>query len=87
MANQSCAVENGLDVIALAMRDMDNYYTVGDERHQSCLVLTSREKPIGLTAKGKTLPVRSLQLSGLPQVEAENTQAKGLVSKKMNLGT
>ena len=55
---------------------------VGDERHQSCLVLTSREKPIGLTAKeGKSLPVRSLQLSGLPQAEAQEIiKAKGLVS-------
>jgi len=47
---------------------------VGDERHQSCLVLTSREKPIGLTAKeGK--PVRSLQLSGLPGRSTGNTQS------------
>ena len=55
---------------------------VGDERHQSCLVLTSREKPIGLTAKeGKSLPVRSLQLSGLPQAEAQELlKAKGFVS-------
>jgi len=37
-----------------------------------------------LTAKeGKTLPVRSLQLSGLPQVEAQEIlKAKGLVSKE-----
>ncbi len=45
---------------------------VGDERHQSCLILTSREKPIGLTAKeGTSLPVRSLQLNGLGQEEGQ----------------
>lgn len=54
---------------------------VGDERHQSCLVLTSREKPIGLTAmEGKTLPVRSLQLTGLRQSAGQEIlKAKGLV--------
>jgi WD40 repeat protein len=40
---------------------------VAETLHQSCLVLTSREKPIGLAAKeGETLAVRSLQLTGLP---------------------
>lgn len=55
---------------------------VADERHQSCLVLTSREKPIGLTAKeGKTLPVRSLRLTGLDQAAAQEIlKDKGLVS-------
>lgn len=54
---------------------------IADERHQSCLILTSREKPVGITAKeGKTLPVRSLQLSGLPQTEAQKIlQDKGIV--------
>jgi len=54
---------------------------VGDERHQSCVLLTSREKPIGWTAKeGKALPVRSLQLNGLGQTEAkEILKTKGLV--------
>lgn len=57
---------------------------VGDERHQSCLVLTSREKPIGLRAKeGESLPLRSLQLTGLRQEEAHGILlAKGLVSKE-----
>ncbi len=55
---------------------------VADERHQSCLILTSREKPIGLTAReGETLPVRSLQLAGLRQAEAQEIlKAKGLIS-------
>ncbi len=54
---------------------------VGDERHQSCLVFTSREKPSGFTAReGATLPVRSLQLTGLPQAEAQQIiTSKGLV--------
>jgi len=44
---------------------------VGEMSHQSCLVLTSREKPKELAAKeGKTLPIRSLQLTGLQAAEA-----------------
>lgn len=43
---------------------------VGETLHQSCLVLTSREKPRELvTLEGDTLPVRSLQLGGLKPVE------------------
>jgi NACHT domain len=39
---------------------------VGQTAHQSCLLLTSREKPQGLTAEeGETLPVRCLQLKGM----------------------
>ncbi|MDZ7958116.1 MAG: NB-ARC domain-containing protein [Aulosira sp. DedQUE10] len=55
---------------------------VGDERHQSCLIFTSREKPIGFTAReGANLPVRSLQLTGLPQAEAQQILiTKGLVN-------
>ncbi|OUL32544.1 hypothetical protein BV372_18910 [Nostoc sp. T09] len=54
---------------------------VGDEVHQSCLVFTSRETPSGFTAReGETLPVRSLQLTGLSQVESQQILAtKGLV--------
>lgn len=54
---------------------------LGDERHQSCVILTSREKPVGFKAKeGKTLPVRSLHLSGLQLVVAQEIlKAKGLV--------
>jgi hypothetical protein len=44
---------------------------VGEERHNSCLMLTSREKPreIALLA-GTTLPVRSLKLEGLSKEAA-----------------
>ncbi|WP_414589979.1 NB-ARC domain-containing protein [Scytonema sp. PCC 10023] len=39
---------------------------IGELRHNSCLVLTSREKPKEVAAlEGKTFPVRSLQLFGL----------------------
>lgn len=41
---------------------------VAETAHQSCLILTSREKPQGLAKfEGESLPVRSLQLSGLPE--------------------
>ena len=44
---------------------------LGEEAHQSCLVITSMEKPkeIGLL-EGKTMPVRSLALQDLQTVEA-----------------
>lgn len=54
---------------------------LGDEPHQSCIILTSQEKPFGFKAKeGKTLPVRSLYLRNL-QLEAAQKilKAKGLV--------
>jgi len=41
---------------------------VAETSHCCCLILTSREKPQGLAAfEGDSLPVRSLQLSGLPE--------------------
>jgi WD40 repeat protein len=43
---------------------------IADTPHQSCLILTSREKPQGLAKfEGESLPVRSLQLSGLAEAE------------------
>lgn len=45
---------------------------VGDTSHQSCLLLTSREKPKGFALReGKTTPVRSLQLTGLSDASAQ----------------
>jgi WD40 repeat protein len=42
------------------------FQTVGESRHQSCLMLTSREMPGGLAAKAsKVSPIRSFRLSGL----------------------
>ncbi|MEO1347959.1 MAG: NB-ARC domain-containing protein [Cyanobacteria bacterium J06635_15] len=41
--------------------------TLGETAHNSCLILTSREHPPGLVARsGTTLPIRYLQLTGLP---------------------
>jgi WD40 repeat protein len=52
---------------------------IGQSRHQSCLILTSREKPAGLAAlEGQQLPVRYFQLSGLPTSDGRAIlQAKG----------
>jgi hypothetical protein len=45
---------------------------LGDISHQSCVVLTSREKPSGFAAReGAALPVRSLHLSGLAADSAQ----------------
>ena len=54
---------------------------VGEVQHQSCLLLTSREKPKEVALlEGKSSPVRSLHLSGL-RLEAgqQMLQDKGLV--------
>lgn len=43
---------------------------IAEAPHNSCLLLTSREQPKGLAAKvGEKLPVRFLQLTGLPATE------------------
>lgn len=57
---------------------------VGETRHQSCLVLTSREKPEEVAfLEGETLPVRSLQMKDLNDVEAAGIfKAKGLSGSK-----
>ena len=40
--------------------------SLSESPHQSCVILTSREKPIGLSAKeGRQLPIRSYQLKGV----------------------
>ncbi|MUL34933.1 hypothetical protein BWI75_00775 [Gloeocapsopsis sp. AAB1 = 1H9] len=54
---------------------------VGEVNHQSCLILTSREQPEEVTLlAGETLPVRSLQLTGLNQIEGQEIfKAKGLL--------
>jgi WD40 repeat protein len=52
---------------------------LGEVQHQSCLILTSREKPKEIASlEGKTLPVRSLQLAGLKETEGQQVlKAKG----------
>ncbi|MEH2081553.1 MAG: NB-ARC domain-containing protein [Nostoc sp.] len=53
---------------------------VGEATHQSCLVLTSREKPREIAfLEGQALPVRSLLLSGLKVAEGQEIlKLKGL---------
>jgi len=53
---------------------------VGEVTHQSCLLLTSREKPKEVALlDGVALPVKSLQLSGLKEVEGQEIfKAKGI---------
>jgi WD40 repeat protein len=54
---------------------------VSDERHQSCLVLTSREKPAEVSIReGDTLPTRSLHLTGLQSSAGQKIlNEKGLI--------
>ncbi|HEY9798950.1 MAG TPA: cache domain-containing protein [Leptolyngbyaceae cyanobacterium] len=52
---------------------------VGEVAHQSCLLITSREKPNEIAAlAGEILPVRSLQLTGLNTEAQEILTIKGL---------
>ena len=53
---------------------------VGESPHQSAIVLIGREKPKEIAAiEGNFLPIRSLQLNGLPEVEAQEIlRLKGL---------
>jgi WD40 repeat protein/transcriptional regulator with XRE-family HTH domain len=53
---------------------------LGDAKHQSCLLITSREKPKEVALlEGKQLPVRSMHLSGLSQWGAQKVlRDKGL---------
>jgi hypothetical protein len=60
---------------------------VGGDRHQSCLLLTSREKPEEIGAfEGQSLPVRSLQLRGLQVEDAKEIfKAKGFSGSENGL--
>jgi WD40 repeat protein/DNA-binding HxlR family transcriptional regulator len=55
------------------------FQQVGETVHQSCLVITSREKPSEVALlEGATLPVRTLPLQGLPVVAGQKLlQLKG----------
>lgn len=56
---------------------------IGQEPHQSCLILTSLEKPREIALlEGETLPVRSLQLEGLGSAAKELLRAKGLSAEQ-----
>ncbi|PSN15614.1 hypothetical protein C7293_06450 [filamentous cyanobacterium CCT1] len=53
---------------------------VAETRHQSCVVLTSREKPAVVgTLEGSGLPVRSQLLAGSPEAAMALSEAKGLI--------
>lgn len=56
---------------------------IGEESHQSCLIITSLENPRDISLlEGETTPVRSLTLSGLPILQAsEILQTEGLVDR------
>jgi WD40 repeat protein len=58
------------------------YARVSDEIHQSCIVITGREKPNGMTLReGGDLPVRSLPLGGLPIEAAQQVLSdKGITA-------
>jgi NACHT domain/Bacterial regulatory proteins, luxR family len=56
---------------------------IGQEPHQSCLILTSLEKPREIALlEGETFPVRSLQLEGLGSAAKELLKAKGLCAEQ-----
>ncbi len=56
------------------------FQRIGETTHQSCLLLTTREKPKQVSVlEGETLPVRTLKLQGLQETEGEKIlQVKGL---------
>jgi WD40 repeat protein len=60
----------------------DVFKRIGETLHQSCLLLTSREKPKEIAwLEGETLPVRSLPLQGLQTSEGQQLfQLKKLAS-------
>jgi WD40 repeat protein len=60
---------------------------VAETVHQSCLILTSREKPQCISSlEGESLPVRCWQLKGLPDVEGEKIlSTKGLRGSQANI--
>ncbi|WP_413175496.1 NB-ARC domain-containing protein [Anabaena azotica] len=53
---------------------------IGESQHQSCLLITSREKPPEITEiEGEKLPVHSLKLTGLSKIESLGIlQVKGI---------
>lgn len=63
---------------------------IGEAVHQSCFILTSREKPVEIaTFEGGEFSVRALQLSGSVEAAKALIQAKGLVGsvkQKQQLG-
>jgi WD40 repeat protein len=62
----------------------DLFRVVGETLHQSCLILTSREKPVEVAAlEGVNSPVHSLQLPGSPEAAEALIEAKGLLGSEV----
>ena len=84
---QNCTQQQDLCYLVAGRyrQDYENYgqflRLVGQTAHQSCLLLTSREKPQGIgQLEGERLPVRLLKLKGLQITEAQKILAqKGVV--------
>ena len=82
-ASRCLVVLDNLESILQSDKQAENYLEgyagygqllqcVADTRHQSCVLVTSREKPRGLGAReGDNFPVRSLTLKGLNSQEGE----------------
>jgi hypothetical protein len=62
---------------------------LGESKHQSCVLLTSREKPQAIAAlSGESLPVKSLKLTGLSYDDSLSIlNAKGLNNLKQEEAT
>jgi WD40 repeat protein len=62
---------------------------IGEISHNSCLVLTSREKPKDVALlEGKTLPVRTLRLNGLEVADGQKIfEVKGFSASDSELST
>jgi len=59
---------------------------VGEANHQSCLLLTSREKPKEVASlEGRVLPIRSFRLPGLKEEGQEILRAKGVAGSESEL--
>jgi WD40 repeat protein len=89
----SYANSNGVASLTRTGRYRDGYQgyghllkCVGETHHNSAVVLTTREKPQGITElEGETLPVRCLQLKGLPEAEGRKFfSAKGYFTGSEN---
>jgi WD40 repeat protein len=69
-------VESVLPIPTIHCREREGYsellVRLSDLAHQSCVILTSREKPEAIVwQEGPHLPVRSLQIGGLSQAEGK----------------
>jgi hypothetical protein len=65
----------------------DLFRRVGESSHQSCLILTGRELPEEVVSlEGKTLPIRSLRLTGLEGKDAQKLlMTKGLTGTELEV--